>query len=169
MKKNVKKLMLFLTSLIITFSFGTISYATASIIPTKINPTLSNATMEGQVSDVLGVIRIVCIAVAIGMMLYVGMKYMMASANEKADVKNASIRYVIGAIIVLSCATLFPIILSAAETVTNTGAVTPGTKSVTGITPGTTPGVPPTYTGQQYGGGANGAGTGIYGTVNEAK
>ena len=40
-------------------------------------------------------------AIAIGMLVYIGIKYIMASANEKADLKNALIKYVIGAVIIV--------------------------------------------------------------------
>ena len=62
------------------------------------------------IGKVLGFVQMLGYAFAIGMLLYLGIKYMMASANEKADLKKGSINYVIGAIIVVAASTLFGIL-----------------------------------------------------------
>ena len=58
------------------------------------------------VSGLLGTVQFVGYAIAIGMLIYVGIKYVMASANEKADLKNAMIKYVIGAILIAGASTI---------------------------------------------------------------
>lgn len=65
---------------------------------------------DGVSSNVLGIVQFFGYAMAIGMILYLGIKYMMAPANEKADVKNASIKYVIGAILLAGGSGLLGII-----------------------------------------------------------
>ena len=45
-------------------------------------------------------------AIAIGMLVFVGIKYVMASANEKADLKNSLIKYVIGAVLIAGAVTI---------------------------------------------------------------
>ncbi len=49
---------------------------------------------------VLGCIQLAGYAMAIGMLLYLGIKYMMAPANEKANLKSSSVKYVIGALLI---------------------------------------------------------------------
>lgn len=74
---------------------------TAIAVPGGLSPKVDEATAFNKMgSTVLSYIQWFGYAVAIGMILYVGIKYMMASANEKADLKKASINYVIGAIVV---------------------------------------------------------------------
>ena len=65
------------------------------------------ARMENMVGQVLGIVRIISFAVVIGMLFYLGIKYMTSAANEKADVKNASTRYLIGAILVYATVAIF--------------------------------------------------------------
>ena len=55
----------------------------------------------GIAGTVIGVMKWFGYAIAIGMLVYIGIKYIMASANEKADLKNALIKYVIGAVIIV--------------------------------------------------------------------
>ncbi len=61
-------------------------------------------------SNALGIVQFFGYAMAIGMILYLGIKYMMAPANEKADVKNASIKYVVGAILLAGASGIITII-----------------------------------------------------------
>ena len=57
-------------------------------------------TSGAAANSILGVVKFVGYAIAIGMLIYVGIKYVMASANEKADLKSALVKYVIGAILI---------------------------------------------------------------------
>lgn len=70
------------------------------------NPTIDSDLGE-MVKTLLGAIQWVGYAIAIGMLIYIGIKYTMVSANEKANMKQASINYVIGAIIIAGVVTLF--------------------------------------------------------------
>lgn len=56
---------------------------------------IGNAT-----NTILGFVQFVGYAIAIGMLIYIGIKYATASANEKADLKSMSVKYVIGAVLI---------------------------------------------------------------------
>lgn len=64
------------------------------------------ANIPGEIKEIsveiLGIIRWIGYAIAIGMLIYIGVKYVMSAANEKANLKQAVTNYVIGAIIVAS-------------------------------------------------------------------
>lgn len=55
---------------------------------------------------IIGAMKWIGYAIAIGMLVFIGIKYVMASANEKADLKNSLIKYVIGAILIASAVTI---------------------------------------------------------------
>lgn len=76
----------------------------------SVTPALPNTTMENMVDEILGMLAAIGYAVATGMLIYVGIKYVMASANEKADLKNSSIKYVAGAIILFSISATYNIV-----------------------------------------------------------
>lgn len=61
---------------------------------------------EDMVQTILGAIQWIGYAIAIGMLIYIGIKYVGAAANEKAELKKASINYVIGAIIIAGAVTI---------------------------------------------------------------
>ena len=58
------------------------------------------------VSKILGAIQWIGYAFAIGMLIYIGIKYTMSAANEKADLKKGLINFVIGAVIIAGAATI---------------------------------------------------------------
>ena len=64
-------------------------------------PNIGNPDIPEKATDlverVLGGIQWAGYAIAVGMLLYIGIKYVMSAANEKADLKKGLINYVIGA------------------------------------------------------------------------
>ena len=98
----MKKIASVLLTIAILITIGTSVFA--ANIPTIGGAT--NATLQSITKNVLGYVQFFGYALAVGMLLYIGIKYMMASANEKADLKKGSINYVIGAIIVAAATTI---------------------------------------------------------------
>lgn len=106
---NKKLISMFLT-FIFCMAFCINIYATGSIITSAI---IASVTGEigNMASDVLGYIQYIAWAIAIGMIIYVGIKYMMASANEKASLKSGTINLIIGALVIGATPTLFNMII----------------------------------------------------------
>ena len=77
--------------------------------------------MEPMARSLLGLIQYAGYGIAIGMLIYLGIKYTMSSADAKADVKKDSINYLIGAIIIIAAVTLFRAIISFAERANTNG------------------------------------------------
>ena len=100
MNKKMKKIMSVVLTFVLLMSMG----ATVFAVPTIKNP--SNSTIDNVAGNALGWVRWFGYAIAVAMLLYIGIKYMMASANEKADLKKGSINYVIGAVLVAAASTL---------------------------------------------------------------
>ena len=70
-------------------------------------PGISQTTIaEGAVSKILGLLQWIGYAFAIGMLIYIGIKYTMSAANEKADLKKGLINFVIGAVLIAGAATV---------------------------------------------------------------
>ena len=72
---------------------------------------------------ILGVAQTVGVLVAVVILLVLGIKYMMGSAEEKADYKKSMIPYVIGAIIIFAAPTIANIIYQFADSL-NKGEAT---------------------------------------------
>lgn len=84
--KNFKKFVsLYMTILMMT------NYAYASSV----------TAIQGSVSKIVNAVAYAGYVVAIAMLAFVGMKYAMSPANEKADVKKGSVNYLIGAFFII--------------------------------------------------------------------
>ena len=64
--------------------------------------------------------------IAIAMIITVGIRYTMAPANERADLKNGSIRYIIGVLLLASLTTVFGAIMGIFSAATGESAGTGG-------------------------------------------
>lgn len=61
-------------------------------------------------NNIIGIVQVICYAVAVIMLVYLGVKFIIASPEAKADIKKSAIMYVIGAIIVFAAGTLLGVI-----------------------------------------------------------
>lgn len=101
--KTMKKIASILLTISILITLGTSVFAVDGV--TIVSPGNGNA-FSNMGNKVLGYIRWFGYVIAVGMLLFIGIKYMMSSANEKADLKKGSINYVIGAVLVATAATV---------------------------------------------------------------
>ncbi len=106
MKKN--KIFSIIMTIGILFAMSNIVFA-GGLIPDP-TPEMPSDKMNDMIGEVLGWVEAAGVAVATGMLMYVGIKYTLASANEKANLKAASIKYVIGALILLSLSGTFALV-----------------------------------------------------------
>ena len=61
-------------------------------------------------NEVLGIIQIVGILLSVGCLMILGIKYMMGSAEEKAEYKKTFIPYIIGAVLLFAASAFAKII-----------------------------------------------------------
>mgnify|MGYP004462092957 CR=1 FL=1 len=100
--KTMKKIASVLLTVSILLTIGSVVFATGKVDITA----PGNNAFSSMGNKVLGYIQWFGYVIAVGMLLFIGIKYMMSSANEKADLKKGSINYVIGAILVATAATV---------------------------------------------------------------
>lgn len=98
--KTMKKIASVLLTVSILITIGSVVFADVDIVAP------GNNAFSNMGNKVLGYIQWFGYVIAVGMLLFIGIKYMMSSANEKADLKKGSINYVIGAILVATAATV---------------------------------------------------------------
>ena len=69
---------------------------------------------ETTVNKLLGIFQWIGYAIAVGMLIYVGIKYVLASADGKADLKSSMTKYVIGALAIAGADAIFGWIMAMA-------------------------------------------------------
>lgn len=120
MTKHVKFIS---TALIILTIFCTIStIVLAAVDPESVIGSLNNGnagTSTGQLTNVGGrivaIMQTVGIVVAVVVLLVLGIKYMMGSAEEKAEYKKTMIPYIVGAVLIFGATTIANVVFQIAN------------------------------------------------------
>lgn len=109
MKEKNKILHFFVIFAIIMLVLVNVSFA-SPIIPTDIGPEMNNDTVRDTTSIILGTFRWIGLIIAIGMLMYAGIKYVMASADERASLKGLLVKIVVGVMIILAAELIVSVI-----------------------------------------------------------
>ena len=103
----MKKVVSILLTLAMMATMMSITFASGGTgFPVSIGAASAPGGMGTAVAKILGIIQWVGYAVALGMLIFICIKYVMSAANEKADLKKGLINFVIGAIIIAGAATI---------------------------------------------------------------
>ncbi|MBQ9297518.1 MAG: hypothetical protein IJ223_00530 [Clostridia bacterium] len=99
-----------------------ITTVSATSIIEKVKPETGTSiakTTQSTAKTVVGIISTVAIGIAIVMLIYLAIKYMISSPEARAEYKQTAIKYFIGVLIIFTASTLANII---ADIVTNVTA-----------------------------------------------
>ncbi len=100
----MEKKMFFCVIVIITLTlmFSSIVFASdaSSVIGGLNNASTDVGVLSGPATAIIGLIKYIAIAVAFGMIIIIGIKWMTAGAGGKAAIKDTLLPYLIGAICV---------------------------------------------------------------------
>ena len=72
-------------------------------------------------NNIIGIVQVICYAAAVIMLVLLGVKFITASPEGKAEIKKSAIIYVIGAIIVFAAGTLLGVISNLSTNVVSQG------------------------------------------------
>ena len=100
MKKSIKILYIALCAVI---ALSTVAFAT-TVGGVTISPDTNQTTVSNWGNTIVGIIKVVGIFVAVGALMAIGIKYMMGSAEEKAEYKKVMIPYILGAVLLFAAA-----------------------------------------------------------------
>ncbi len=121
--KKTNKLIVVLSIIFCILAIGVMSYASTA------GDVLAGLTGEGANVDTTGitglgnsiiaVVRIVGIVIAVVILLVLGIKYMMGSAEEKAEYKKSMIPYIVGAVLIFASTTIVGVVYDMAMALEN--------------------------------------------------
>ncbi len=113
MKKSIKIVSILLMVLAIILVSTSVFAASPS---ETVNINTSNTENVTNIGNrILGIIRVVGTIVSVGMLIVLGIKYMMGSAEEKAEYKKTLFPYFIGAILIFAATNLADMVYSWAQ------------------------------------------------------
>ena len=92
-------------------SFAAPVFAETKIDTVTINPTYqSSSETDAKFNNVLGMIKYLGIFLAVGILMFMGIKYMLGSVEEKAEYKKTMIPLVVGVVLLFAAAAIIQII-----------------------------------------------------------
>ena len=116
MKKQVKIITTILMIVAVVAMLGNVVLAAgnASGIIKDLSEDNTNVTGAGNVTNlgktIVGILQVVGIVVAVVVLLVLGIKYMMGSAEEKAEYKKTMIPYLVGALLIFAASTIVNVV-----------------------------------------------------------
>lgn len=108
MSKKTMKILTTIATIILIISMGaSIVCAATDIGGISIDPQKDNADDITNVGNkIMGILQVVGILTAVIILMVLGIKYMMGSAEEKAEYKKTMIPYIVGAILIFAASTI---------------------------------------------------------------
>lgn len=117
MKKISKILSIILVMMLLLTMITPIVMAANGITPGEINGSTSNVNVNGVTNlgnDVVRVITTIGVVVSVIILVVLGIKYMMGSAEEKAEYKKTLMPYIIGAGLVFAASMIATLVYNIA-------------------------------------------------------
>ena len=102
---------------------GTICLAVTTVFGSEIPSASTGATggLTGPVANILGIVQYICYAAAVILLIMLGVKYMTASPDGKAEIKKSAVQYVVGAALVFAAGAILGIIKTTAGSAMGSG------------------------------------------------
>lgn len=107
MSKKTMKILTTIATILLIISMGTSIVAATSVGGMELYPNTDNTGDITTIGNkVMGIIQVVGTIAAVAIVMVLGIKYMMGSAEEKAEYKKTMIPYIIGAILLFAATTI---------------------------------------------------------------
>ena len=117
---NIKKMskiisaVLIITTILSAFSMV---FASAPAIPTGSAPSSGASEVSTITSWVIYIIQIIAFAAAVIMLIFVGLKFLTASPEGKAEIKKTAVIYIVGAVLLFAATGILQIVKNLADNV----------------------------------------------------
>lgn len=111
----MKKIFISLIMIMLVISFiSTISFAEDGVtVATQFGGKTPDGDTQNAAVNILGsilaVVRTVGVIIAVAILMIIGIKYIIASAGDRADIKKYAVKYIIGALILFAASGLITI------------------------------------------------------------
>ena len=117
---NIKKMSIIISAvLIITTILSAFSmvFASAPAIPTGAAPSSGASEVSTITSWVIYIIQIIAFAATVIMLIFVGIKFLTASPEGKAEIKKTAVIYIVGAVLLFAATGILQIVKNLADNV----------------------------------------------------
>ncbi len=110
---NYKKVTKIITALILIATIlGAVNMVFGIDIPSAREGGI--APMKNTTENIIGIVEYVCYAAAVILLVVLGVKWLVAAPDQKADMKKSAIVYVVGAVLVFAAGLILRVIQNVA-------------------------------------------------------
>ncbi len=106
--KNIFKRKMFFAILIVLIAIGNIAFASGT------GGKGPEVTIKTVLINIISVITWIGYAIAIGVLIIIGIKYVMSGADEKAQIKGMLPKYLIGIALIVCCVSIAQVVVNIA-------------------------------------------------------
>ena len=120
--RSVQKVLSVLVLMAIIVSMAsTIVLADGEVTPKDItkagaDASITTGTIDKAGKNIVSILQAVGVVLSVVMLIVIGIKYMMGSAEEKAEYKKTLLPYIIGAVFIFAASTIASVIFNFANT-----------------------------------------------------
>lgn len=108
---KVKKITKIITILLIVATIlSAMSVVFGASIPSAISPASGVSSLNTIAGNIIFIVQIICYATAVVMLMVLGVKWIIAAPEAKAEIKKSAVYYVVGAVMVFAAGILLGII-----------------------------------------------------------
>ena len=119
---SIKKMTKIVTVLLIVATLlSAFSMVFGVEIPSGTTGGYADTGLSATVGNIIGIVQFICYAAAVILLVMLGIKFMTASPDGKAEVKKSAVIYVVGAILVFATGLLLNLIKNVANSTVQTG------------------------------------------------
>ena len=113
--KTVTKIITIL--LIIATILGAVSmvFADSIEIPGGTNAGIRGTGLDTTAKNIIGIVQFICYAAAVILLVILGVKWISAAPDAKADIKKSAVIYVVGAALVFAAGAILQVIRNVME------------------------------------------------------
>ena len=115
--KKICKIISIVLIIITIFSAFSVVFATDAPIPSAAKPSNGADKVQSLASNVIYIIQIIAFAAGVIMLMFLGVKFVTASPEGKAEIKKSAVIYLVGAILLFGAGGVLTIVQSLASNV----------------------------------------------------
>ena len=101
--------------LIIATILGAVNMVFAVDIPSGTATGVTGTGLDTTTSNIIGIVQFVCYAAAVILLVILGVKWISAAPDAKADIKKSAVIYVVGAALVFAAGAILQVIRNVME------------------------------------------------------
>ena len=121
MSKKTYKILSTISLITMMISLTTSVFALSPGNITGSNSVNGSTQIESVGKDIVGILQTIGIVLSVVVLIVLGIKYMMGSAEEKADYKKSMLPYLVGAIVIFAASAFAEVIYNFAIGISSSG------------------------------------------------